>query len=143
MSTNAKPNHDPFSLRGKVALVTGTGRGIGAEVARTLAAAGAQVIATDLDGAAAERVAAGIRDLGGKAEALAQDVTSEDRWERAVARTLTRLGGLDVLVNNAGVESMSLSRTPPRKNSGGSWPSTWRGCSWVSSMRCVPCGPAG
>ena len=82
-------------LTGRIALVTGASKGLGAATARALAAEGAVVIATDL--AAPEALAA---ELGG--HALRQDVTSEDDWIAAMASARS-LGGLDILVNNAGL----------------------------------------
>lgn len=108
MSGNAASGPGAFSLAGKVALVTGAGRGIGAEIARTLAAAGAAVMLTDIDPAGVEQGAAQIVSAGGRAASMKQDVTREADWEQVVAQTVARLGGLDVLVNNAGVESMSF-----------------------------------
>jgi NAD(P)-dependent dehydrogenase (short-subunit alcohol dehydrogenase family) len=81
------------------AIVTGAGAGIGAAVARKLAADGMRVLVTDVDGAAAEAVAA---DLPG-ALAVALDVASEDDFHTACDRVRTEWGGLDVLVNNAGI----------------------------------------
>jgi len=98
------PPDDPFRLDGKVALVTGAARGIGAACAETLAAAGATVmvsdVLTDLGDALAARIGAG----GGRAEFISLDVTSEPAWEQVLATTVEHLGGLDVVVNNAGVE---------------------------------------
>ena len=94
----------PFALPGKVALVTGAARGIGAACAHALAEAGARVMVTDvLDGPARE-LAADIRARGGQADVTALDVTDEAQWERAVRDTVERCGGLDILVNNAGIE---------------------------------------
>ena len=92
-----------FSLEGKVALVTGAARGIGEACARTLAAAGARVMATDIDAAGADKIAEAIRKDGFDAVALEQDVCDEARWEQVVAATVEQLGGIDVLVNNAGI----------------------------------------
>jgi 3alpha(or 20beta)-hydroxysteroid dehydrogenase len=93
---------DWFSLTGKVALVTGAAGGIGEACARALADAGAGVMLTDIDADAAARVAADIRAAGGVAHSMRQDVCDEDLWSTVVAATVERIGGLDVLVNNAG-----------------------------------------
>jgi len=90
-------------VRGKVALVSGAAQGIGAACARMLAAHGARVLVADLDHAGAGTVAAEIRGAGGTAEAIALDVTREADWRQAVAAATDRHGGLDVLVNNAGI----------------------------------------
>jgi 3-oxoacyl-[acyl-carrier protein] reductase len=92
-----------MSLQGKIALVTGASRGLGEGVARALAADGAAVMLLARDGDLARTVAGEIVDAGGKAEALACDVSDYPSVERAVADTRQRLGGLDILVNNAGV----------------------------------------
>jgi len=94
---------EAFSLEGKVALVTGAARGIGEACARTLAAAGARVMATDVDSTGAEKIAEAIRKEGFDAVAMEQDVCDEARWEQVVAATVEQLGGIDVLVNNAGI----------------------------------------
>ena len=82
-------------------LITGAGRGIGAATARLLAAEGARVLVTDLDGARAESVAAEIRADGFAAEATACDVANRAAVEAAVSYAVETFGGLDVLVNNA------------------------------------------
>ncbi len=91
---------------GKVALVTGAGRGLGEAAARLLAEAGATVVITDLQTDAATRLAREIADQAGRADAahaLGHDVTSEDDWQRVIDTVTGRCGGIDVLVNNAGV----------------------------------------
>ena len=86
-------------LDGKVALVTGGGSGIGEGIAGLFAEAGAAVVIFDLNGEAASRVAARI---GGRA--IQGDVSNEADVRRAVDETISRLGSLDVLINNAGIE---------------------------------------
>jgi NAD(P)-dependent dehydrogenase (short-subunit alcohol dehydrogenase family) len=91
-----------FSLGGKRALVTGASRGIGREIARAFAGAGASVALAarslrDLENAAEE-----IEQEGGRALAIECDVTDADAIERCVRTTASELGGIDVLVNNAG-----------------------------------------
>ena len=85
---------------GKVALITGSAGGIGAESARRLAQEGAQLLLTDTDAAGAERLA---QELGDRASARAHDVTSEDDWRAMVSWALERHGRIDILLNNAGV----------------------------------------
>lgn len=92
-----------MGLRGKVALVTGGGRGIGAAAAQRFAACGASVAVLDRRAELAQHTAQQIRADGGVAEALIADVTDEDAVLAAVAEAERRLGPLDVLVNNAGI----------------------------------------
>jgi len=99
---------DPFRVDGKVALVTGAGRGIGASSSRVLARAGARVLVTDIDLGVAEEVAADIRSSGGEAVARRLDVADEDQWIAVMEDAVQTYAGLDIVVNNAGVESMSL-----------------------------------
>src|SRR4249920_641639 len=87
-------------LTNKVALITGGAPGIGAGIARVMAAQGARVALLDLDGAGAEKIAA---ELAVPGMALACDVAVEDAATAAVAAVVKRLGGLDILVNNAGL----------------------------------------
>ncbi len=99
-------------LTGKVAIVTGAGRGIGREHALALARAGAKVVVNDLGGSLAgegadttpaEQVAEEIRALGGEAVADYEDVASFAGAEQMVRHAIEALGGLDILVNNAGI----------------------------------------
>jgi 3-oxoacyl-[acyl-carrier protein] reductase len=91
-------------LAGKVALVTGGSRGIGAAVARRLAADGAAVALTYADAAGrAADVARQIEDKGGRALVIQADHADPGTAVRAVRQTADQLGGLDILVNNAGI----------------------------------------
>ena len=89
-------------LAGKVALISGSGRGIGLAVAQKLAAEGAQVVLNDLDEAVANEAVSMINDGGGRAVACNGDVTATDFGERFVKTALDTFGGLDIVVNNAG-----------------------------------------
>lgn len=89
--------------RGKVAAVTGGASGIGAAIVRRLAAEGTAVAVSDLDLGKAEDVAQELRGNGARAIAIAADVGDESAVESLVDRTVTELGALDVMVNNAGI----------------------------------------
>jgi len=89
-------------LEGKVALVTGSGRGIGREVALQLATYGAKLVVNDLDAAPAEEVVAEIRAAGGEAVACVGSVTAADFAERFVQTAVKSYGAIDIIVNNAG-----------------------------------------
>ncbi len=93
-----------MSLQGKVALVTGAASGIGEQCARQLASEGAAVVIADLNLEAARKVAESIVADGGKAIAVAMDVTSEDAVNAGIDEAVATLGGLDVLVSNAGIQ---------------------------------------
>jgi len=89
-------------LEGKVALVTGSGRGIGRAIALKLAGEGARVVVNDLDAAPAEEVVQAVRALGGEAVACIGSVTAPDFAERFVGTAVEHFKGLDIIVNNAG-----------------------------------------
>ena len=93
---------------GRVAVVTGAASGIGRALAQAFADGGSTVVLGDIDGAEAERVAAGIRDGGGRAEALSVDVADSTSVDELARHTMDRCGRVDVLCNNAGVSTFNL-----------------------------------
>ncbi|WP_179405087.1 SDR family NAD(P)-dependent oxidoreductase [Burkholderia guangdongensis] len=97
-----------FDMRGKVAAITGAARGIGAETARTLAAAGAAVAILDVLAEEGEALAGAIRAEGGQATFWRLDVTHEADVARVFGEIVGRFGRLDVLVNNAGIEGDNI-----------------------------------
>ncbi|WP_062382931.1 SDR family NAD(P)-dependent oxidoreductase [Demequina iriomotensis] len=90
-------------LRGKVAVVTGSGRGLGLAYAQELARRGASVVVNDVDAAAAEEAVASIEAAGGAACAVVAPVGPTETAERLVATAVEKFGGLDIMVTNAGV----------------------------------------
>jgi len=89
-------------LADRVALVSGSGRGIGREIALKLAASGASVVVNDLDKDVAEQTAADITANGGRATVCAGSVTDADFGERFVNTAVSEFGGLHIIINNAG-----------------------------------------
>ena len=96
------------ALEGKVAIVTGSGRGIGEAVARAYAAQGAKVVVVDMDKATAETVAEDIRKQGGQAMAAACNVADREQVDNMVEQVKAQFGPVDILVNNAGVTRTAM-----------------------------------
>jgi 2-hydroxycyclohexanecarboxyl-CoA dehydrogenase len=97
-----------MKLKGKGALVTGAGRGIGRAIALALAERGAQVAVLDILGDNAGDVRRQIESMGGKGLSLAVDLTQRPQVERAIQETIGQFGQLDIVVNNAGWDRMEL-----------------------------------
>ncbi len=92
-----------MSLQGKVAIVTGSGAGLGLAYAQELAAQGASVIINDVDQTTADAAVASIEAAGGKAVAVVAPVGSTETAEKLVESAVSNFGGLDILVTNAGI----------------------------------------
>ena len=93
---------ESFELTGKVALVTGAGAGIGRGIAELFAQAGAAVVVSDLNRETAQAVADGIIGAGGRAVAVACDVTKDEQLQNLVQQSIAAFGTITTLVNNAG-----------------------------------------
>ncbi len=89
-------------LKGKTALVTGSGRGIGRAIALKLASEGACVVINDLEEDVANETVAAVRTLGAEAVSCIGDVTADDFAERFIQTAIDNFGGIDIIVNNAG-----------------------------------------
>ena len=113
---------DRFSLDGKVAIVTGSGRGIGRGIALAFAEAGAHVVCTARTASEIEAVAVEVRALGRRALVIPCDVREADQVENMVASAKRELGHIDILVNNAGAGSYR----PAIQTSERVWESTLR-----------------
>src|SRR5690242_4239442 len=95
--------HQLFDVAGRVVIVTGGGRGLGAALARGFAEAGARLAIGDQDAQTAEASAARIRERGGQAVAAGCDITDPRQFQALIDLARERYGALDVLVNNAGI----------------------------------------
>lgn len=91
-----------FKLDGKVAIVTGAGRGIGKTISLTMAEAGADITVADIDPKTCAETREEIKRLGRRCFSIPTDVTKADQVQNMVERTISELGGVDILVNNAG-----------------------------------------
>ncbi|MFC1532227.1 SDR family NAD(P)-dependent oxidoreductase [Thermodesulfobacteriota bacterium] len=92
-----------LGLKGKVAVITGGGQGVGKEIAKVLAAEGAKVVPNDLYQERADAVAKEINESGGTAMGIKADVTNLDEVKAMVTKTVEVFGPVDILINNAGV----------------------------------------
>ncbi len=95
---------------GRVAVITGGGRGFGKAFGHALAERGAHAVLADIDATAGAEAAAGIRATGGQATAYPCDVADEHEVDSVVAAVVAQLGGIDILINNAGLHSAEYGR---------------------------------
>jgi NAD(P)-dependent dehydrogenase (short-subunit alcohol dehydrogenase family) len=109
--------HDVFNLENRVSIVTGAVRGIGREVARTLANAGAHIVVADMDIEAADDVVSEIRSLGRETLLIQTDVRQSQSVEAMVQQVMAKFGRVDILVNNAGI----VKNTPAEDTSDEEW----------------------
>jgi NAD(P)-dependent dehydrogenase (short-subunit alcohol dehydrogenase family) len=94
---------EAMKLEGKVALVTGAGSGIGQAIALLFAKEGANIAVNDIDMSSAEKTAGAVKQVGRKAIAVRADVAEPDEVDAMVDRVIHELGGVHILVNNAGI----------------------------------------
>ena len=94
-----------ISLEGKIVLITGGARGIGAAMASAFAASGAKVMISDILEEAGRQTVETIRKAGGDAAFTQHDVRDESAWEAAITDTVAQFGGLTTVINNAGIET--------------------------------------
>ncbi|WP_160134724.1 SDR family NAD(P)-dependent oxidoreductase [Halococcus salsus] len=111
---------DEFSLEGQRAVVTGAGRGLGNVMATAYAEAGADVAIVDVDSETAERAADEIAELGVETTSVTADVSDEAEVEAMTETVVDRLGGIDILLNNAGI----VSNTPAEEMPVDEWQAT-------------------
>jgi len=97
-----------MKLKDKAAIVTGAGQGIGRAIALAMAREGAKICVADLNPETANKVAAEIKGMGGKAIAVQVDITSLEQVKKTVEKTIAELGCVDILVNNVGWDKMEL-----------------------------------
>jgi NAD(P)-dependent dehydrogenase (short-subunit alcohol dehydrogenase family) len=100
---------DDQEIAGRVAIITGGGRGFGKAFGHALAARGAHAVLVDIEGSVAEEAAAEIRALGGAATAYEADVADETGIATMVASVVAQFGGIDILINNAGLHSAAYN----------------------------------
>ena len=97
-----------MNLSGKIAIVTGSGQGIGREIALMLAEHGASVVISDINATSANNVATEIKDMNGQSIAIMADVSAQDEVTKLASETLSTFGRIDILVNNAGITRDAL-----------------------------------
>ena len=98
----------PFSLENKIAIVTGSGQGIGRAIARTFAEAGADLVVADINMTTAEATVGDIRSLGRQSLFIQVDVRDKNQVDEMVTETVEKFGSIDILVNNAGFGYMTV-----------------------------------
>lgn len=128
-----------LELKGKTALITGAGQGVGREIARVLAAEGARVAVNDLFAERAEAVAAEIEKAGGQAMGVQADVGDLQQVRAMAARVASRFGPIQILVNNAGVPVEIRTGATPRTVFAGSDPAFWQKQVNLNFYGCLNC----
>lgn len=144
MALQLDPRKMSFSLAGRVAIVTGASRGLGEAIALAYAQAGAAVALAARTGSALEALAERINASGGKALAVATDLTDRDQSRRLVQRTVAEFGRLDIMMNNAGIPlrakaALEISPEEWRELLDGNLTSAFYGCQAAGEVM-VPAG---
>ena len=115
-----------YDLHGKVAIITGAGRGIGKGIALTLAEAGADIVVAARTASEIELTAKEIRKLGRNALAVQADVTKNDQVKNIVEETVSQFNRIDILINNAGISTLKpISFVPEMKLEGWQVADSW------------------
>ncbi len=109
-STNERGAMTERDYDGRIAVITGGGRGFGKAFGHAIAERGGHAVLADIDSDAGEAAAAEIRSAGGDASAFACDVSDENQVGEMVADVVGRLGGIDILINNAGLHSAAYGQ---------------------------------
>ncbi|MBZ0186647.1 MAG: SDR family NAD(P)-dependent oxidoreductase, partial [Candidatus Obscuribacterales bacterium] len=110
MTTNAvaEKEVEAYKLTDKVAIITGSGRGIGRAIAEKLLSAGAKVVISDINEETCQKTANELKEQGGQTLAIVCDVTNSDSVEKMIEQVVKQWGAIDILVNNAGITRDNL-----------------------------------
>ena len=110
MTTNVMASRecDQYKLKDNVAIITGSGRGIGRSIAERLMAAGVKVVISDINEETCSTTAAELKEAGGEALGIVCDVTNSESIEKLVEKVVSEWGRIDILVNNAGITRDNL-----------------------------------
>ena len=131
---------EKYDLKGRVAVVTGGGQGIGLACARALGEAGATVVVAEMQPERVEGATAELKGLGINAVGMALDVTRSAQVDEVAARVGRELGPAHILVNNAGIAKSDVRAEDTSESTGAcTWTSTWTACSGAAAPSAGRC----